>query len=83
MATNLREFLREQAEKHQAESEAGKAMVKEWRDAIGRLFDQVRQWLKEADPGGVIEIEDSKEEIREPSLSRYRVPRLNLRAFGK
>jgi hypothetical protein len=83
MATTFKEFLRQQAEKHQAEAEAGKAMVNEWREAIRRLFEQIKQWLKESDPGGVIEIEESEEEIREPGLGRYRVPRLNLRAFGK
>ena len=43
----------------------------------------MRGWLKESDPEGVIEIEEGHQEITEPGLGRYRVPRLNLRAFGK
>jgi hypothetical protein len=83
MSTVFREFLQQQAEKHQAEDEAGKATIEEWRSAVERLFAQIREWLKESDPGGVIEIEESQEDVREPGLGRYRVPRLNLRAFGK
>jgi hypothetical protein len=83
MSTAFREFLQQQAKKHQAEAEAGKATVDEWRTAIERLFNQIRQWLKESDPEGLIEIEESQEEIREPGLGRYRVPRLDFRAFGK
>ena len=83
MSTTFREFLRQQAKKHQAEAIAGKATVDEWRTAIEDLFRQIREWLKESDPEGLIEIEVGQEEIREPGLGRYRVPRLNLRAFGK
>jgi hypothetical protein len=83
MTTAFRDFLRQQAEKHQAEARAGKAIVDEWRDAVERLFSQMREWLKEDDPEGVIQIEEGQEEITEPGLGRYRVPRLDLRAFGK
>ncbi len=83
MTTAFRDFLREQAKKHQAEFEAGKATVEEWRAAIRHLFAQLRAWLKESDPEGVIEIEEGQQEITERGLGRYRVPRLHLRAFGK
>jgi hypothetical protein len=83
MSTAFKEFLHQQAEKHQAEADAGKATIDEWRKAIESLFIQIRGWIKESDPKGVIEIEESQEEIREPGLGRYRVPRLNLRVFGK
>ena len=33
-------------------------------------------------PEGVIEIEQSEQEIKEPGLGFYRVPRMNLRVFG-
>jgi hypothetical protein len=84
MTTTFKNFLRQQAEKHQAEARAGKATVEEWRAAVERLFAQMRAWLAESDPGGgIIEIEESQEDVREPGLGRYQVPRLNLRAFGK
>jgi hypothetical protein len=83
MTTAFKEFLRQQAEKHQAEVTSGKATVDEWRSAIEQLFAQLRAWLRESDPEGIIAIEESHQEITEPGLGRYRVPRLNLRAFGK
>lgn len=83
MSTTFREFLNEQAEKHQAQVNAGKAIIDEWRTAIENLFSQIRGWLKESDPKEVIKIEESQEEVKEPGLGPYRVPRLNLRAFGK
>ena len=83
MTTAFRDFLQQQAEKHLAEVRAGKATVDEWRAAVERLFAQMRAWLQESDPGGVVEIEEAQQDVTEPGLGRYRVPRLNLRAFGK
>lgn len=83
MTTPFTDFLRAQAAKHQAEVRAGKATIDEWQTAVGRLFAQLREWLKESDPDGVIDIEESSQEITEPGLGRYRVPRLDLRALGK
>jgi hypothetical protein len=83
MSTTFRDFLRQLAEKHQAEASAGRATVDEWRDAIERLFAQLRTWLKESDPEGLITIEESQQEVTEPGLGRYQVSRLNLRAFGR
>src|SRR6202158_6179184 len=82
MSTQFQDFLHQLAQKHQAEVNSAKGEVEEWRAAIDRLFIQIRDWLKESDPKGLIEIEESQEEVREPGLGRYRVPRLNLRAFG-
>ena len=56
MSTAFKDFLRQQAEKHEAEAQAGKATVDEWRAAIERLFTQIRKWLKEADSQGVLGI---------------------------
>jgi hypothetical protein len=83
MTTAFTELLRKLAAEKGAEAERGKATVDEWRSAIERLFAQMRAWLRESDPEGVIEIEEGQQEIMEPSLGRYRVPRLHLRAFGK
>jgi hypothetical protein len=79
MSTAFREFLHQKAQNY----EAGKATIDEWRAAIGNLFGQLREWLKEADPEGVIEIKEGQELVREPSLGGYRVPRLDLNVFGK
>jgi hypothetical protein len=83
MNTSFKEFLQEQAKKHQAESDAAKGTIDEWRTAIEHLFSQMRQWLKESDPQGLIELEENQEDVTEPGLGRYHVPRLDLRLFGK
>ncbi|HKI38161.1 MAG TPA: hypothetical protein VKA46_40280 [Gemmataceae bacterium] len=83
MTTTFRDFLRQEAEKYQAEVRAGKATVDEWRAAVERLFAQMRAWLREADPEGTIEIKESQADVREPGLGRYRVPRLDLQVFGE
>jgi len=83
MTTTLKDFLRQEAEKHQAEVVAGKATVDEWRAAIERLFAQLRAWLKESDPQGVLEIKQELLAVTEQGLGRYSVPRLDIRAFGK
>jgi hypothetical protein len=83
MTTAFREFLRRQAEKHQAEVRSGKATVEEWRSAVEQLFAQLRAWLKESDPEGVIQIEEHHQDVSEKGLGRYRIPRLDLRALGK
>jgi len=83
MPTTFTEFLHHQAEKHRAEAQAGKAVVDEWRAGVSRLYDQIRQWLKESDPEGIIEIKESETNVSEPGLGQYVIPRLDLRAFGK
>src|SRR6266404_6173797 len=79
MNATLKQFLHEQVAKNQI----GKAEIDEWRSAVERLFIQIRGWLKEADPEGVIEIDQTDEFVNEPGLGRYRVARLNLRVLGK
>ena len=79
MSSALQQYLHEQAPKKQA----GKELVAEWREAIERLFAEIKGWLKESDPEGVIDIEEGQQEVNEPGIGRYRVPRLNLGVLGK
>ena len=83
VSTPFREFLQQKAKTVQAESEARKPVIEEWRNAVDRLFMQIREWLKESDPDGLIGVEEGQKEILEPGLGDYRFPYLNLRAFGK
>ncbi len=54
----LAEFIRTEGEHLRAEAGQRKKAVEEWRTAIGRLFDHLGQWLKEADGGtGLLRIE--------------------------
>jgi hypothetical protein len=83
MSTAFRDFLRQQAEKHQVEDATRQAIIDEWQTAIERLFLQMREWLKESDPEGLVEIKENQQDVTEPGLGRYNVSRLDLRAFGK
>jgi hypothetical protein len=83
MSGTFTEFLREQAAKYAVEAERGKAVVDEWRTAIEQLFDRIRGWLAEADPEGIIQVEQRQHELTENGLGRYKVPRLDLRGLGK
>jgi len=83
MSSAFTDFLRHEAKRYQSEANAGKATVDEWRSAIDQLFARIRGWLKQSDPDGVIEIKQGQQDIREPGLGRYSVPRLDLRVFGK
>ena len=79
MSTAFHEFLHAQSAKHQG----GKETIEEWRSAVDKLFTDIKSWLRESDPEGLIEIEETQQLIGEPGLGHYRIPRLNLRAFGK
>jgi hypothetical protein len=83
MSTSFKEFLKEHAAREEGQAKAARASIDEWRKAIEGLFGQIRGWLADSDPDGIIQIEQTDHEVREEGLGRYRVPRLDLRAFGK
>src|SRR5271167_4079407 len=83
MSTTFTELLRELAAKNDAERKAGKAIVDEWRSAIENLFGQIRALLAEADPDGIIQIDEKEHEVTEKGLGKYRIPYLDLRGVGK
>src|SRR5579864_2497340 len=81
--TTLTEFLREKAAKHAAESVKNEGIIKEWDDALRRLYAQVRDWLVASDPDRVLSVDESSTDIHEEALGRYKVPRLNIKALGQ
>src|SRR6266536_5609920 len=78
MAT-LTEFLKSEGREHLNEIEGADEMRKEWLAALGRLMEQLRQWLAEADPDGVLEVVPREYELIEARLGRYLAPGLVLR----
>lgn len=50
----------------------------EWVSAVGRLREQIRAWLAESDPDGVLAILPYEDDCIEPSLGVYRVPMLRI-----
>lgn len=84
MATmTLSEFLQKNADQYEAEAAKNREVVREWQEALPRLFATIRGWIAESDPKGFIEVSESKTDVREPSLGWYKVPRLDIRAFSK
>jgi len=83
MSTTFTQFLREEAAKQEAMAVANRGVIEEWREAIEHLFRQIRGWLADSDPDGIIQIEQKEHEINEGDFGRYRVPRLDLHALGK
>jgi hypothetical protein len=83
MSISFKDFLLEQAAKESAKAQANKSVVDDWRSSIDRLYDQIRGWLADSDPSGIIQIEQGERGVSEEGLGAYRVPTLSLRAFGK
>ncbi len=83
MSISLSDFLLQEAEKYEAQAKQNQAVIEEWRDAVQQLFRQLRAWLSEADPKGIIKIHENEHEVTEPGLGRYKIPRLDFKAFGK
>ena len=83
MATSLREFLSQKSAIYAAESEKNQILIEEWQGAVDKLFIQLHEWLTAVDPERIIRLEYDQIEVREPSVGRYKIARLNLRAFGK
>jgi hypothetical protein len=54
---------------YQAEVNTGRATVDEWRTDVEPLFAQIREWFKQSDLEGVIEIKDAGADVGEPGLN--------------
>ena len=74
----LTEFLRGQQDRLSKQSVERQAIVAEWVAAVERLLEQIRSWVKAADPSGVLRLTENTHEIKEPGLGRYTVPILAL-----
>jgi hypothetical protein len=50
----------------------------EWLDAIQRLFEEVRGWLRQSDPEGLLDVETYGLARTEPDLGAYEAPALRI-----
>jgi hypothetical protein len=92
MTRTLGEVLHEYAVKYHGQVEQLRARKQEWIDSVGRLMDQFRQWLQEADKEGVLRLDKEVHELGEEGLGWYEVPgitvllgdrRVRIRAVGR
>lgn len=72
----FREFLEKKAaEEHHLQRTQQR---EEWVAAVKRLLEQIRIWVAEADPQGILSVIPFEIERAEPDLGVYRVPALRI-----
>jgi hypothetical protein len=80
MSSLLAEFLNKEGERLRAEQPARQSKIMEWQAAIVRLFAQLTEWVRAADPDGLIEIDDKQQQrLLETGLGLYYTRRLAIR----
>jgi hypothetical protein len=77
MQTSFQEFLRQKVEG--SDWRDRKRLRSEWLDTLNRLLDQIRAWLRESDPEGVLELVPYEVERVEEQLGVYDAPALQIR----
>lgn len=74
----LREFLKDRAEYLRSQAQEADALRDEWVGAVNRLLDQLADWLKEADPEGVLNAVRLPYRRREEGIGAYDVDGLKI-----
>lgn len=74
---NFREFLKTKAEQTGVRDRHRRR--DEWLGALQRLLDQIRDWLRESDPEGVLDLEPFEVARTEHELGTYDAPALIIR----
>jgi hypothetical protein len=76
MVMTFQEFLERRA--NQQQHRVRRERREEWIAAVGRLMDQLRAWLAEADPASVLDVIPITMEKAEPGLGIYSIPGLKI-----
>lgn len=77
MQTSFQEFLKQKVEG--SDWKDRKRLRAEWLGALNRLLDQIRDWLRESDPDGVLECVNYEVQRVEERLGVYDAPALKIR----
>src|SRR4051812_37808057 len=70
------EFLRQKGEEYRVRDRHEQRS--EWLEAINSLYDQIRGWLREVDPEGLLDIVPYQVSRTEPVLGTYDAPALKI-----
>jgi hypothetical protein len=73
---SFRDFLQEKA--RAADHDERRNRREEWVGAVERLVSEIRAWLKEADPEGILEVVEVRRQKLEQGLGAYEVPSLEI-----
>jgi hypothetical protein len=74
---SFREFLKTKADETGVKDRHRRR--REWLGAIDHLLDQIRDWLRESDPEGVLDVEPYQVSRTEHDLGTYDAPALKIR----
>lgn len=75
---SLKQFLEEEAGKLQSHLTEAARKRDEWVGAINRLTARMKDWIGEADPGGVLVLQDRMISLREEGIGAYEVLGLSI-----
>ena len=71
--------VQERAEERKAENGA---VLQEWQQAVSKLYDEIRNWLKEPEEQGLVNVTREKIETVEERFGKYEIEELELRFPG-
>ena len=77
METSFQEFLRQRTEGSHWRERRGNRQ--EWLDALNRLFEQIRAWIREVDSEGLLELVSYEVQRVENRLGVYDAPAVKIR----
>lgn len=78
----LAEFLQSRTGEFTRPRPNRQQIIEEWRAAIVELFDNIREWLTNSDPTGVLSMESTEFMLRDEGLSQYSVQRFEIHGLG-
>lgn len=80
-ALSFKDWLTEQTRSHAKEQEIAQKK-EDWLNALYALFRQMREWLRQDDPQGVIKLQESFVELVEEEFGEYSAPSLRFDLNG-
>ena len=76
--TELTKFLKGVQERAKEKSAETSGLLKDWQDAVSKLYDLILTWLKEPDEQGLVRIRRENIETVEGRFGKYKVEELDL-----
>lgn len=75
---SLKEFLAEQAEELKKRPSQAERKREEWVSSVKRLLATICGWLRESDPSGILDIQETTVTLREHGIGSYEAPGLSI-----
>jgi hypothetical protein len=76
--SDLKEFLRKQAEEEGSAADERKQVLEDWIEALELLQANMSSWLRQADPQNILTLEQTTHRIRERQIGSYSAPGLRI-----